>query len=68
MLHDLLGPVLGRDPDTLRHLPFGSPAQCAEAVAAYAEAGAGLLLLWPLRDARGQLEALAEATSPSGAL
>jgi alkanesulfonate monooxygenase SsuD/methylene tetrahydromethanopterin reductase-like flavin-dependent oxidoreductase (luciferase family) len=63
VLHDLLGPLLGRDPDTLGNLPIGSPAQCAEAVAAYAEAGAGMLLLWPLRDARAQLELLADATA-----
>jgi alkanesulfonate monooxygenase SsuD/methylene tetrahydromethanopterin reductase-like flavin-dependent oxidoreductase (luciferase family) len=63
VLHDLLGPLLGRDPDTLESLPIGSPARCAEALAAYAEAGAGMLLLWPLRDARAQLEQLAEAVS-----
>jgi hypothetical protein len=40
-------------------------AQCAEALAAYAEAGAGAgtgtgtILVWPLRDARAQLELLA---------
>ncbi len=61
VLHELLGPLLGRDPETLGNLPVGSPAQCAEALAAYAEAGAGLILVWPLRDARAQLELLAEA-------
>jgi alkanesulfonate monooxygenase SsuD/methylene tetrahydromethanopterin reductase-like flavin-dependent oxidoreductase (luciferase family) len=59
VLRDLLGPLLGRDPETLGNLPIGSPAQCAEAFAAYAEAGATLLLVWPLRDARAQLELLA---------
>jgi hypothetical protein len=36
-------------------------AQCAEALSAYAEAGAGAgtILVWPLRDARAQLELLA---------
>jgi alkanesulfonate monooxygenase SsuD/methylene tetrahydromethanopterin reductase-like flavin-dependent oxidoreductase (luciferase family) len=62
VLHDLLGPLLGRDPETLANLPIGSSAQCAEALAAYAEAGATLLLVWPLRDARVQLELLADAT------
>jgi alkanesulfonate monooxygenase SsuD/methylene tetrahydromethanopterin reductase-like flavin-dependent oxidoreductase (luciferase family) len=61
VLHDLLGPLLGRDPETLGNLPIGSPAQCAEAFAAYAEAGATLMLVWPLRDARTQLELLAAA-------
>ena len=62
VLHDLLGPLLGRAPETLGNLPIGSPAQCAEALAAYAEAGATLLLVWPLRDARAQLELLADAS------
>jgi len=63
VLHDLLGPLLGRDPEALGHLPIGTPAQCAEALAAYAVAGASLVLLWPLRDARAQLERLMEARS-----
>jgi alkanesulfonate monooxygenase SsuD/methylene tetrahydromethanopterin reductase-like flavin-dependent oxidoreductase (luciferase family) len=61
VLHDLLGPLLGRDPETLGNLPIGSPAQCAEALAAYAEAGATLMFVWPLRDAAAQLELLARA-------
>jgi alkanesulfonate monooxygenase SsuD/methylene tetrahydromethanopterin reductase-like flavin-dependent oxidoreductase (luciferase family) len=61
VLHDLLGPLLGRDPETLANLPIGSPAQCAEALAAYAEAGATLMFVWPLRDAAAQLELLARA-------
>lgn len=64
VLSDLLGPLLNRDPEALGHLPIGTPAQCAEALAAYAEAGASLVLLWPLRDARTQLERLME-TRPS---
>ena len=59
VLRDLLGPLLGRAPETLGSLPIGSPAQCAEAFAAYAEAGATLMLVWPLRDASAQLELLA---------
>jgi alkanesulfonate monooxygenase SsuD/methylene tetrahydromethanopterin reductase-like flavin-dependent oxidoreductase (luciferase family) len=61
VLHDLLGPLLNRDAETLGNLPIGSPAQCAEALAAYAEAGARMLLVWPLRNARAQLELLAAA-------
>jgi alkanesulfonate monooxygenase SsuD/methylene tetrahydromethanopterin reductase-like flavin-dependent oxidoreductase (luciferase family) len=59
VLRDLLGPLLGRAPETLGSLPIGSPAQCAEAFSAYAEAGATLMLVWPLRDASAQLELLA---------
>jgi alkanesulfonate monooxygenase SsuD/methylene tetrahydromethanopterin reductase-like flavin-dependent oxidoreductase (luciferase family) len=61
VLDDLLGPLLGRDPETMGNLPIGSAAQCGEALAAYAEAGAKLLLVWPLRDGRAQLELLAAA-------
>jgi len=63
VLRELLGPLLGRDPETMDNLPIGSPAQCAEAFAAYAEAGATLMLVWPLRDARAQLELLAAAAT-----
>ncbi len=63
VLRDLLGPLLGRAPETLGSLPIGSPAQCAEAFAAYAEAGATLMLVWPLRDARAQLELLADCAA-----
>ena len=50
VLIDVLAPTLGRDPATLRHLPIGSPEHCAQALAAYAAAGAREVLLWPLRD------------------
>jgi alkanesulfonate monooxygenase SsuD/methylene tetrahydromethanopterin reductase-like flavin-dependent oxidoreductase (luciferase family) len=56
MLNDVLAPTLNRAPETLGDLPVGSPQQCAEAVAAYAEAGAREVLLWPLRDSLEQLE------------
>jgi alkanesulfonate monooxygenase SsuD/methylene tetrahydromethanopterin reductase-like flavin-dependent oxidoreductase (luciferase family) len=56
VLTRVLAPILRRDPDTLRHLPVGGAAHCAEALAAYAEAGADQVLLWPLRDATDQLE------------
>jgi alkanesulfonate monooxygenase SsuD/methylene tetrahydromethanopterin reductase-like flavin-dependent oxidoreductase (luciferase family) len=59
VLRELLGPLLGRDPETMDNLPIGSSAQCAEGLAAYADAGATLMLVWPLRDARAQLELLA---------
>ena len=56
VLNDVLAPTLNRAPETLGNLPVGSPQQCAEAVAAYAEAGAREVLLWPLRDSLDQLE------------
>lgn len=61
VLRDLLGPLLGRDPDTLADLPVGSPSYCAEVFARYAEAGARLVLVWPLADPTSQLESLAAA-------
>ena len=65
VLTRVLGPVLGRDPERLRHLPVGSPAHCVDAVTAYAEAGAREVLLWPVRDALAQLERIAAALSVS---
>jgi alkanesulfonate monooxygenase SsuD/methylene tetrahydromethanopterin reductase-like flavin-dependent oxidoreductase (luciferase family) len=63
VLHTLLGPLLGRDPDTLAALPVGSPAYCSEVFAKWREAGAGLFLVWPLRDAAVQIELLAAAVN-----
>lgn len=56
ILADVLAPALGRDPALLSHLPVGSAQHCAEAIAAYAAAGARELLLWPVRDGLRQLE------------
>jgi alkanesulfonate monooxygenase SsuD/methylene tetrahydromethanopterin reductase-like flavin-dependent oxidoreductase (luciferase family) len=63
VLAELLGPLLGRDPDTLADLPIGSPAYCAEVFARWREAGARELFVWPLRDSVAQLELLAAANS-----
>jgi alkanesulfonate monooxygenase SsuD/methylene tetrahydromethanopterin reductase-like flavin-dependent oxidoreductase (luciferase family) len=64
VLADVLAPALGRDPALLAHLPVGSAQHCAEAIAAYAAAGARELLLWPVRDGLRQL-GLARAAAPS---
>ena len=56
VLTDVLAPVLHRDPAQLTHLPVGSAQHCAEVLAEYAEAGAGEVLLWPVRDSLRQLE------------
>jgi alkanesulfonate monooxygenase SsuD/methylene tetrahydromethanopterin reductase-like flavin-dependent oxidoreductase (luciferase family) len=61
VLDTLLGPLLGRDPETLADLPVGPPAYCAEVFARWREAGAGLFLVWPLRDPSAQIELLADA-------
>jgi alkanesulfonate monooxygenase SsuD/methylene tetrahydromethanopterin reductase-like flavin-dependent oxidoreductase (luciferase family) len=61
LLTEVLAPVLRRDPATLTHLPIGGAEHCAEAIAAYARAGARELLVWPLRDPVRQLEKLTAA-------
>jgi alkanesulfonate monooxygenase SsuD/methylene tetrahydromethanopterin reductase-like flavin-dependent oxidoreductase (luciferase family) len=65
LLHDVLGPVLQRDPDELRaQLPVGPPAHCIELLGRYAEAGARRILLWPVRDPIDQLERFAALVLP----
>jgi alkanesulfonate monooxygenase SsuD/methylene tetrahydromethanopterin reductase-like flavin-dependent oxidoreductase (luciferase family) len=60
---DVLAPTLNRDPDSLRHLPIGTAQYCAEVLAAYADAGANELLIWPVRDTLHQLARCAQVTS-----
>ncbi len=67
LLEDVLAPTLGRDPTALRHLPIGSAEHCAQALDAYAAAGAREVLLWPVRDPIVQLERLAAAVGLSRA-
>jgi alkanesulfonate monooxygenase SsuD/methylene tetrahydromethanopterin reductase-like flavin-dependent oxidoreductase (luciferase family) len=57
VLREVLGPLLRRDPDTLRDkLCVGSPQQCAELLSRYAEAGCERVHLWPLGDEPRQIE------------
>jgi alkanesulfonate monooxygenase SsuD/methylene tetrahydromethanopterin reductase-like flavin-dependent oxidoreductase (luciferase family) len=57
VLREVLGPLLRRDPDTLRdQLCVGSPQQCAELLCRYAEAGCERVHLWPLGDEPRQIE------------
>jgi alkanesulfonate monooxygenase SsuD/methylene tetrahydromethanopterin reductase-like flavin-dependent oxidoreductase (luciferase family) len=57
VLREILGPLLRRDPDTLRdQLCVGSPQQCAELLSRYAEAGCERVHLWPLGDEPRQIE------------
>jgi alkanesulfonate monooxygenase SsuD/methylene tetrahydromethanopterin reductase-like flavin-dependent oxidoreductase (luciferase family) len=65
LVEELLAPLLGRDPDDLAsHLPIGSPEHCARVLSDYAAAGAGTVLLWPVRDPLRQLERVAEDVRP----
>jgi alkanesulfonate monooxygenase SsuD/methylene tetrahydromethanopterin reductase-like flavin-dependent oxidoreductase (luciferase family) len=61
LLHDLLAPVLRRDPGELAdQLPIGPPGHCLDLVLAYAAAGVQQILLWPIRDPIRQLHVFAE--------
>ena len=63
VLREVLGPLLRRDPDTLRdQLCVGSPQQCAELLSRYAEAGCERVHLWPLGDEPRQIELAAGLT------
>jgi hypothetical protein len=65
VLEDLLGPLLGRDPDELAaKLPVGTREHCAALLDAYARAGAREVLLWPVRDPVRQLAVVAEDVRP----
>ena len=63
VLHEVLGPLLRRDPDSLREqLCIGSPQQCAELLSRYAEAGCERVHLWPLGQEARQVELAAGLT------
>jgi alkanesulfonate monooxygenase SsuD/methylene tetrahydromethanopterin reductase-like flavin-dependent oxidoreductase (luciferase family) len=65
MVEELLAPLLRRDPEGLAaSLPIGSVEHCASLLSEYAKAGAGAVLLWPLRDPLKQLEVVAERIRP----
>jgi len=59
-LRDVLGPVLRRDPESLRdHLCIGSAEHCAEILSGYVRAGCEWVQLWPLGDEPRQIERIA---------
>jgi alkanesulfonate monooxygenase SsuD/methylene tetrahydromethanopterin reductase-like flavin-dependent oxidoreductase (luciferase family) len=65
VLREVLGPLLRRDPDTLRaQLCVGSPEQCAELLSRYAGAGCERVHLWPLGDEPRQIELAATEVMP----
>jgi alkanesulfonate monooxygenase SsuD/methylene tetrahydromethanopterin reductase-like flavin-dependent oxidoreductase (luciferase family) len=66
VLRNVLAPLLGRDPETLREqLCVGSPERCAELLARYAEAGCRRVHLWPLGDEPRQIELAATEVLPA---
>ena len=68
VLTEVLAPTLNRDPAKLVHLPVGGVQHCAEALAAYAAAGAREVLLWPIRGGSHQLERGMDAASRAAEL
>lgn len=65
VLHDVMAPLLGRDPAELAAvLPIGSPEHCVGLLDAYATAGAHTVLIWPVADPIAQLETVADRVAP----
>ena len=66
VLRDVLAPLLGRPAEELAALPLpiGPAERCAERVAAFRDAGAQRLFIWPLGDEAEQLERFAERVVP----
>jgi alkanesulfonate monooxygenase SsuD/methylene tetrahydromethanopterin reductase-like flavin-dependent oxidoreductase (luciferase family) len=58
MFEDVLAPMLRRPVDTIRELalPIGPSELCAERIAAFEQAGAQRIFVWPLADELRQLE------------
>jgi alkanesulfonate monooxygenase SsuD/methylene tetrahydromethanopterin reductase-like flavin-dependent oxidoreductase (luciferase family) len=66
VLHDVLAPMLRREPDALRdQLCVGPPERCAELLSRYAEAGCKRVHLWPLGDEPHQIERAAAEVLPA---
>ena len=66
VLIEVLAPLLGRDPETLRaQVCVGPAAHCAELLSRYAEAGCQRVYLWPLADEASQIELVAAEVAPS---
>jgi alkanesulfonate monooxygenase SsuD/methylene tetrahydromethanopterin reductase-like flavin-dependent oxidoreductase (luciferase family) len=64
VVREVLGPLLRRDPDTLRaQLCIGSAEKCAELLSSYAQAGCGRVHLWPLGDEPRQIELAASVAA-----
>ncbi len=65
MLHDVLAPLLKRDPEELRdQVCLGPAGRCAELLSRYAQAGCEWVQLWPLGEERRQIERVAAEVLP----
>jgi alkanesulfonate monooxygenase SsuD/methylene tetrahydromethanopterin reductase-like flavin-dependent oxidoreductase (luciferase family) len=64
VLHEVLAPMLRRDPEVLRdQLCIGPAEKCAELLSRYAQAGCERVYLWPLGDEPHQIELAATAAA-----
>ncbi len=64
VLAGILGPLLRRDPGSLRaQVCVGSAAHCAELLSRYAAAGCDRVYVWPLGDEPRQIERIAAAAA-----
>jgi alkanesulfonate monooxygenase SsuD/methylene tetrahydromethanopterin reductase-like flavin-dependent oxidoreductase (luciferase family) len=65
VLHDVLGPALGRDPGELAgRLLVGPAGHCAELLQRYADAGCRRVHVWPVAAETDQLRLVAEDVLP----
>ncbi|MEV0284745.1 LLM class flavin-dependent oxidoreductase [Kribbella sp. NPDC050820] len=65
VLHDVLAPLLKRDPDDLRDRVCVGPAgHCADLLSRYAQANCHRAHLWPLGDPPRQLDLFANQVAP----
>jgi alkanesulfonate monooxygenase SsuD/methylene tetrahydromethanopterin reductase-like flavin-dependent oxidoreductase (luciferase family) len=66
VLREVLGPLLKRDPETLRdQLCVGPAERCAELLSRYARAGCERVYLWPLGNEPEQIELAATTVLPA---
>jgi alkanesulfonate monooxygenase SsuD/methylene tetrahydromethanopterin reductase-like flavin-dependent oxidoreductase (luciferase family) len=67
MIRDVLAPMLHRPAEELRSAPLliGPAEACAERLAAYVDAGARRIFVWPLGDEVRQLELFRERVTPA---
>jgi probable F420-dependent oxidoreductase len=65
IVREVLSPTLNRPENELRNrLPIGPAKECAEKLAAYREAGAQRIFLWPIADDLEQLALFQERVAP----
>ncbi|HJQ28131.1 MAG TPA: LLM class flavin-dependent oxidoreductase [Rubrobacter sp.] len=66
VVREVLSPMLNRpEQELIRRLLIGPAEECAEKLAAYQEAGAQRILLWPVEDEMHQLAVFRERVAPA---